>query len=93
MLGFGIGAFAPGHKSSELSFHLPRRRRRPLPSLNLKPSTSDTEPWIVGHNIILSHGYAARMYQKDFKSSQQGTIGITLNGDWAEPFSDTPEGA
>ncbi|KAL7415189.1 glycoside hydrolase family 1 protein [Mrakia frigida] len=66
VLGHGIGAFAPGHKS-------------------------DTEPWIVGHSVILAHGYAARMYRKDFKPTQQGVIGITLNGDWAEPFSDTPE--
>ncbi|WVR09713.1 hypothetical protein IAU60_006789 [Kwoniella sp. DSM 27419] len=52
---------------------------------------SDTEPWIVGHNIILAHAHAAKLYINEFKPVQGGTIGITLNGDWTEPFDDSPE--
>ncbi|KAL7419161.1 hypothetical protein Q5752_005997 [Cryptotrichosporon argae] len=52
---------------------------------------SSTEPWVVGHNLILSHAHAARLYQAEFQPRQAGTIGITLNGDWAEPYDDSPE--
>lgn len=32
------------------------------------------------------------MYQNEFQPSQKGLVGLALNGDWAEPYSDTPEG-
>ncbi|CAD6568729.1 MAG: Beta-glucosidase 1B [Tremellales sp. Tagirdzhanova-0007] len=54
--------------------------------------TSDKEPWIVGHNVILAHAHASKLYKTDFKSRQGGTIGITLNGDWTEPYTQAPEG-
>ncbi|WVF68282.1 hypothetical protein IAT40_003047 [Kwoniella sp. CBS 6097] len=52
---------------------------------------SNTEPWIVGHNLILGHAHAAKLYINEFKATQGGTIGITLNGDWCEPYDDKPE--
>jgi beta-glucosidase/6-phospho-beta-glucosidase/beta-galactosidase len=45
----------------------------------------------VGHHLILAHAHAARTYQKEFQPSQGGTIGITLNGDWAVPYDNSPE--
>ena len=57
----------------------------------LRGHVSDTEPWLVGHNVILSHAHAAKLYKTEFQARQGGTIGITLNGDWAEPFDDSPE--
>ena len=39
----------------------------------------------VTHNIILSHAHAYHTYQDDFKSSQNGQVGITLNSDFIEP--------
>lgn len=53
--------------------------------------TSIKEPWIVGHHIILAHGYASKLYREEFQQSQGGSIGITLNGDWAEPWDQSPE--
>ena len=41
--------------------------------------------------MILSHAYAVKLYREQFKAAQGGTIGITLNGDWALPYDDSPE--
>ncbi|ORY35755.1 beta-glucosidase, partial [Naematelia encephala] len=53
--------------------------------------TSDTIPWIVGHNIILSHAHVVELYRSKYKVEQGGMIGITLNGDWAESYDSSPE--
>ncbi|KAF8146455.1 glycoside hydrolase family 1 protein [Mycena galopus ATCC 62051] len=76
ILGYGRGVFAPGRSSD--------RTRSP-------EGDSSTEPWIVGHNVILSHASAVKLYRDEFKSQQGGQIGITLNGDWQMPYDDTAE--
>lgn len=45
----------------------------------------------VGHNVILSHAHAVKVYREEFKVKQGGEIGITLNGDWAMPYDDSPQ--
>ncbi|WRT69912.1 uncharacterized protein IL334_006903 [Kwoniella shivajii] len=52
---------------------------------------SNTEPWIVGHSLMIAHASAAKLYINEFKRVQGGSIGITLNGDWTEPFDESPE--
>ncbi|KAI0315790.1 glycoside hydrolase family 1 protein [Amylostereum chailletii] len=76
VLGYGRGVFAPGRSSDRL--------RSP-------EGDSSTEPWIAGHHVILSHAYAAKAYRDVFKPGQKGQIGITLNGDWALPYDDSPQ--
>ncbi|TDL27833.1 glycoside hydrolase family 1 protein [Rickenella mellea] len=76
ILGYGRGVFAPGRSSD--------RNRSP-------EGDSSTEPWIVGHSLILAHAHAVKIYREEFKPTQGGQIGITLNGDWAIPFDDSPE--
>jgi len=76
ILGYGRGVFAPGRSSD--------RERSP-------EGDSSTEPWIVGHSIILAHAHAVKVYREQFKPTQNGQIGITLNGDWAMPYDDSPE--
>lgn len=71
ILGYSTGDFAPGHTSD--------RSRSPV-------GDSSTEPWQVGHNCLVAHGAAVRVYREEFKAIQSGQIGITLNGDWAEPW-------
>ncbi|KAJ7292685.1 beta-glucosidase [Mycena rebaudengoi] len=78
ILGYGRGVFAPGRSSD--------RSRSP-------EGDSSTEPWIVGHNVILAHANAVKLYREEFKTTQGGQIGITLNGDWQMPYDDTPENA
>jgi beta-glucosidase/6-phospho-beta-glucosidase/beta-galactosidase len=48
-------------------------------------------PYRVGHSVILSHAYAVKLYREEFKAVQGGQIGITLNGDWAMPYDDSPQ--
>lgn len=45
----------------------------------------------VGHNLIVSHANAVKLYRDEFKARQGGQIGITLNGDWQMPYDDNPE--
>ncbi|KAJ8514966.1 hypothetical protein ONZ45_g7557 [Pleurotus djamor] len=76
VLGYGRGVFAPGRSSD---------RQRSL------EGDSSTEPWIVSHHIILAHAHAVKAYREEFKPTQKGQIGITLNGDWEMPYDDSPE--
>lgn len=48
-------------------------------------------PTSAGHSIIYAHANAVKLYREQFKSTQKGQIGITLNGDWAMPYDDKPE--
>ncbi|XP_069134731.1 LOW QUALITY PROTEIN: lactase/phlorizin hydrolase-like [Argopecten irradians] len=44
--------------------------------------------YIAAHNLIRAHGMAYRIYEKEFKASQQGKVGITCNCDWEVPKSE-----
>ncbi|OVA11632.1 Glycoside hydrolase [Macleaya cordata] len=44
-------------------------------------------PYIVTHNIILSHGAAATLYKQNYQATQGGEIGISLSSQWFEPHS------
>ncbi|KAF8240408.1 glycoside hydrolase family 1 protein [Tricholoma matsutake] len=76
VLGYGRGVFAPGRSSD--------RERCP-------EGDSSVEPWIVGHNLIVSHASVVKLYRDEFKAIQGGQIGITLNGDWQMPYDDKSE--
>ncbi|KAH9897061.1 beta-glucosidase 1A [Cubamyces lactineus] len=52
---------------------------------------SNTEHWIVAHNLILAHAYAVKAYRDEFQASQGGKIGISLNCQWEMPYDDSPE--
>lgn len=51
---------------------------------------SQTEPYIVAHNLLRSHGRIVDVYRRKFQATQRGVIGITNNCDWREPKTDTP---
>lgn len=52
---------------------------------------SSTEPFIVAHTELVSHGHVSKMYRKEFQPQQKGTIGITLHGNWSEAWDEEDE--
>lgn len=47
--------------------------------------------YLAGHNLLLAHANAVRVYREEFHDEQKGKIGITLNISWAEAKDDTEE--
>ena len=45
--------------------------------------------YLVLHYQLLGHQKAWHIYDQKYRSSQQGIVGITVNGGWAIPFSDS----
>ncbi|CAK9186188.1 unnamed protein product [Ilex paraguariensis] len=70
--GYDEGIHAPGRCSILLHLYC-------------KAGNSATEPYIVAHNVLLSHGVVADIYRKNYKPKQHGSIGIILDSFWYEP--------
>ncbi|XP_020676273.1 beta-glucosidase 2-like [Dendrobium catenatum] len=47
---------------------------------------STTEPYIVAHNIILSHSAVVELYRRRYQAKQKGKIGINLWTLWCYPL-------
>lgn len=75
-LGYSLGVHAPGRSSN---------RDRSL------FGNSSLESYIVGHNALLAHAAAVQIYNTNFKAKQAGVIGITVDSDWAEPVTSSPD--
>ncbi|CRG89300.1 beta-glucosidase [Talaromyces islandicus] len=71
VLGYNTGKHAPGRTSD--------RTKNPV-------GDGAREPWIVGKTLLVAHGTAVDIFRKEIKPTHGGEIGITLNGDWAEPW-------
>ncbi|KAK8108586.1 glycosyl hydrolase family 1 [Apiospora sp. TS-2023a] len=71
VLGYNSGYFAPGHTSDRTKSAV---------------GDSTREQWIVGHNCLVAHGRAVKVYREEFKPTDKGQIGITLNGDGTYPW-------
>lgn len=50
---------------------------------------SNTEPYLVGHNILLAHAQTVALYRNTYQKHQQGKIGISNNCDWREPLTNS----
>jgi len=75
VLGYGNGQCAPGRSSDRI--------RSP-------EGDSSTEPWIVGHHLMLAHAHVVKLYREEYKGKQGGQIGITLSFNWVMPYDDDP---
>lgn len=62
------------------------------------PEFSETPKWplVAGHNVLLAHAAAVRLYRDAYQSGRSGAshtggrIGITNNMDWREPRTTSP---
>ncbi|KAI4331927.1 hypothetical protein L6164_016873 [Bauhinia variegata] len=73
--GYASGSMAPGRCSDWMN-------------LNCTGGDTGTEPYLASHNQLLAHAAAVRLYRINYKASQKGLIGITLNSNWYVPVSD-----
>ncbi|KAL6903507.1 hypothetical protein ACP4OV_004320 [Aristida adscensionis] len=76
-------------KGYMLGIYPPLRCSKPFGSC--AHGSSDTEPYIAAHNIILSHATATEIYRKKYQNKQKGMIGIVMATTWYEPLTDAPK--
>ncbi|KAJ3675842.1 hypothetical protein LUZ60_004884 [Juncus effusus] len=50
---------------------------------------SATEPYIVAHNLILSHAAAVKRYRDKYQAKQKGRIGLLMDFVWYEALTDS----
>ncbi|XP_021277975.1 beta-glucosidase 12-like [Herrania umbratica] len=72
--GYASGFLAPGRCSA-------------WQKLNCTGGDSGTEPYLVGHYLLLAHAAAVKLYRQNYQATQKGIIGITLVSHWFVPFS------
>ncbi|PHT49677.1 Beta-glucosidase 46 [Capsicum baccatum] len=58
---------------------------------NCSVGNSEREPFIAAHNMILSHASAVTIYRTKYQERQGGMVGISLNTQWYEPFSNSSQ--
>ncbi|XP_044490212.1 beta-glucosidase 12-like isoform X2 [Mangifera indica] len=72
--GYDTGIYAPGRCSKWVN-------------AACQAGNSATEPYIVGHHLLLSHAAAVKLYKQKYQVIQKGKIGITLVTSWIVPYS------
>lgn len=76
--GYDVGLQAPGRCSILLHAFC-------------RAGNSAIEPYIVAHNVLLSHATVTDIYRQKYKSKQRGSIGVSFNVIWFEPATNTTE--
>ncbi|KAE8023153.1 hypothetical protein FH972_008889 [Carpinus fangiana] len=76
--GYDVGLQAPGRCSILLH-------------LFCRSGNSAREPYIVAHNVLLSHATVTDIYRKKYKSKQSGSVGISFDVIWFEPATNSTE--
>ncbi|EOA16469.1 hypothetical protein CARUB_v10004624mg [Capsella rubella] len=75
--GYNDGITPPGRCSS--------------PGRNCSWGNSSTEPYIVGHNLLLAHSSVSRLYKQKYKDKQGGSVGFSLFALGFTPFTSSKD--
>lgn len=52
----------------------------------------DWGKWKCGHNLLLAHAKAVKLFRDKYKSKNDGKIGMALWSEWSEPWSGSAGG-
>uniref|UniRef100_A0A7N0SZP6 Beta-glucosidase n=2 Tax=Kalanchoe fedtschenkoi TaxID=63787 RepID=A0A7N0SZP6_KALFE len=61
--------------------------------INCTRGNSSTEPYLAGHNMLLAHALAVKLYKEKYQGKQNGLIGINLFGFNVYPKTDSIQDA
>ncbi|KAF3495639.1 hypothetical protein DY000_02056918 [Brassica cretica] len=75
---YSEGFAPPGHCSPNSFF-------------NCSTGNSSTEPYLAGHNMLLAHASASKLYKLKYKNKQRGTIGFSIYAFGLTPYSYSKE--
>ncbi|CAI0412784.1 unnamed protein product [Linum tenue] len=78
LFGYAQGTMAPGRCSKWMN-------------LNCPGGDAATEPYIVGHHLLLSHANAVKLYREKYQATQKGEIGTAQVVQWGLPLSDSKQ--
>ncbi|XP_031400385.1 beta-glucosidase 40-like [Punica granatum] len=76
--GYDVGLQAPPGRCSVLR-------------LFCRAGNSASEPYIVAHNVLLSHATAVDIYRKKYQQKQQGSVSMSFDVMWFEPATNSTE--
>lgn len=48
--------------------------------------------WKCGHNLLLAHAKAVKVYRDNYKAKNDGKIGMALWSEWSEPWTQSEGG-
>ena len=48
--------------------------------------------WHCGHNLLLAHAKAVKIYRDSYKAKNDGKIGMALWSEWSEPWTNSEGG-
>ncbi|KAL7240657.1 hypothetical protein ACSBR2_006329 [Camellia fascicularis] len=74
--GYDLGLQAPGRCSI-------------IGHIVCRAGNSATEPYIVAHNVLISHSIVADIYRRQYKPKQKGLLGLSFDVMWFEPTTNT----
>ncbi|KAL3531459.1 hypothetical protein ACH5RR_010781 [Cinchona calisaya] len=80
---FAIGGYDNGYT--------PPGRCSPPFGMMCTQGNSTTEPYIAGHNLLLAHSSAVKLYYKKYKATQHGFVGINIYAPWFSPYTNSTE--
>ncbi|CAN6887169.1 unnamed protein product [Brassica oleracea] len=63
----------------------------PTSFFNCSTGNSSTEPYLAGHNMLLAHASASKLYKLEYKSKQRGSTGLSIYAFGLTPYSNSKE--